>query len=88
MVSVACHQPAAPARDSPALALRAGVLSESTAPGNFSMKGRTAASLLRQVASWHRALAKVQQPPAEWPRSNIEGLEFAEGSARGGNLKI
>src|SRR4029077_4063924 len=35
---------------------------------NFMMKGRTPASLLRQVEAWHRTLAKAEQPKAEWPR--------------------
>ncbi len=55
---------------------------------NFSMKGRTPASLLRQVEAWHRTLAKAEQPKAEWPRSGIDGFEFVEGAERGGNLKI
>jgi hypothetical protein len=52
------------------------------------MKGRTPASLLRQVRAWHRTLAKVEQPKADWPRSGIESFEFVEGTERGGNLKI
>jgi hypothetical protein len=55
---------------------------------NFTIKGRTPASLLRQVEAWHRTLAKSEQPKAEWPRSGIESFEFVEGAERGGNLKI
>jgi hypothetical protein len=55
---------------------------------NFTMKGRTPASLLRQVEAWHRTLAKTEQPKAEWARSGIAGFEFVEGAERGGNLKI
>jgi hypothetical protein len=55
---------------------------------NFTMKGRTPASLLRQVEAWHRMLARVDQPKAEWPRSGIASYEFVEGAERGGNLKI
>jgi hypothetical protein len=55
---------------------------------NFTMKGRTPVSLLRQVEAWHRTLAKFDQPKAEWPRSGIMGFEFIEGAERGGNLKI
>lgn len=55
---------------------------------NFTMKGRTPASLLRQVEAWHRTLAKVQQPKAEWPSSDIPAFEFVEGAERGGNLKM
>jgi hypothetical protein len=55
---------------------------------NFTMKGRTPASLLRQVEAWHRTLARVQQPQAEWPASGIKGFTFVEGSERGGSLKV
>jgi hypothetical protein len=55
---------------------------------NFTMKGRTPASLLRQVGAWHRTLAKAEQPKADWPRSGIESFEFVEGAERGGNLKV
>jgi hypothetical protein len=55
---------------------------------NFTMKGRTPASLLRQVEAWHRTLARVQQPLAEWPPSGIPAFEFIEGAEKSGNLKI
>ncbi len=55
---------------------------------NFTMQGRTPAALLRQVESWHRALAKTEQPKADWPSSGIDAFEFEEGGERGGNLKI
>ena len=55
---------------------------------NLTMKGRSPASLLRQVEAWHRTLAKVEQPRADWPPCGIEGFEFVEGAGRGGNLKI
>jgi hypothetical protein len=55
---------------------------------NFTMKGRTPASLLRQVEAWHRSLAKVQQPKAEWVPSGIKAFEFVEGIERGENLKV
>src|SRR5262249_54205704 len=54
----------------------------------LSMKGRSPASLLRQVEAWHRTLAKVEQPRADWPPCGIEGFEFVEGAGRGGDLKI
>jgi hypothetical protein len=44
----------------------------------FTVKGRTPASLLRQVACWHGDLAHARQPQAEWPPSGIAGLEFRE----------
>jgi PcfJ-like protein len=55
---------------------------------NFTMRGRTPASLLRQVEAWHRTLTKTEQPQAQWPRSRIDSFEFVEGAERGGNLKI
>jgi hypothetical protein len=55
---------------------------------NFTMKGRTPASLLWQVESWHRTLAKMQQPKAEWPPSGIPSFEFIEGGEKSGNLKV
>ncbi|HEY1376017.1 MAG TPA: PcfJ domain-containing protein [Gemmataceae bacterium] len=55
---------------------------------NFTMKGRTPASLLRQVGAWHRALAKARQPKAEWPSSGIAEFEFVEGAERGGTRKV
>jgi hypothetical protein len=54
----------------------------------LTMKGRTPASLLRQVEAWHRTLAKVEQPKAQWPPSGIEGFEFVEGAGPGGHAKI
>src|SRR5204863_9772809 len=69
--------------------LAPGVVERGSPPQpGFTIKGRTPASLLRQVEAWHRTLAKVQQPQAEWPRSGIEPFEFVEGSERGGNLKV
>lgn len=71
------------------LVLASGVIVGGTpAQPNFTMKGRTPMSLLRQLESWHRGLAKVRQPEAEWPRSGFRGFEFVEGSEKGGNLKI
>jgi hypothetical protein len=67
----------------------AGVVERKGPPQpNFTMKGRTPASLLRQVESWHRTLAKVEQPKTEWPPSGIDGFEFVEGTERSGNMKI
>jgi hypothetical protein len=55
---------------------------------NFTMKGRTADALLRQVADWHNHLAKHDQLQADWPRSGIASFEFVEGSLENGTLKI
>ena len=44
------------------------------------MKGRTPASLLRQVEAWHRTLAKTEQPQAGMAAaSGIQNFEFTEG---------
>src|SRR5262249_47816784 len=55
---------------------------------NLTMKGRTVASLLRQVEAWHRTLAKIEQPKAEWPGSGIEDFKLIEGAEHGVNKKI
>lgn len=55
---------------------------------NFTMKGRTPESLLRQVTAWHRTLARVHEPRDEWPASGIAGFLFEEGSAKSANHKI
>ncbi len=55
---------------------------------NFTIKGRTAASLLRQVDSWHRTLAQATQSATDWPPSGIAGFEFVEGTERSGNRRI
>jgi len=55
---------------------------------NLSMKGRTPATLLRQVQAWHRRLASDNTyQVAQWGRSGIEEFQFLEGSERSGNLK-
>ena len=69
--------------------VRPGVVERrGSAQPNFTMKGRTPGSLLRQVESWRRALAKVEQAKAEWPPSGVAAFEFVEGAERGGNLKV
>jgi hypothetical protein len=55
---------------------------------NLVMGGRTAAALVRQVDAWHRQLARMDQPVAEWRPCGLPGFEFVEGSERGANLKI
>jgi hypothetical protein len=67
----------------------AGVVERKPPPqAQFSMKGRTPASLLRQMTTWHQTLARVQQPRAEWPASGIGPFELVEGSEKNGSLKI
>lgn len=55
---------------------------------NFTMKGRTPESLIRQVEAWHRQLARSDQPPAEWAPAGIAPLELTEGLLENGSLKI
>jgi hypothetical protein len=66
-----------------------GVMERQAPPQpNFTMKGRSPESLLRQVEEWHRRLGNTEQPPAEWRQCGIRELEFLEGNERSGNLKI
>jgi hypothetical protein len=55
---------------------------------NLTMKGRTPASLLKQVEDWHRKLARTVQPTADWPPCGVRSFEFVEGSEQSGNLKV
>jgi hypothetical protein len=45
---------------------------------HLTLKGRTPASLLREVDSWHRDLAAARFPLVEWPPSGIAGFLFVE----------
>lgn len=54
---------------------------------SFTMRGRTPASLLRQVDAWHRDLPAKKQPLMDWPRSAITPLEFVEGSTVSANRR-
>lgn len=45
---------------------------------NFSMKGRCANALLRQVAHWHHGLAKVSGRGCAWEASGFPGFERVE----------
>lgn len=55
---------------------------------HFTIKGRTPASLLRQVRSWHGELAQVRHPQAQWPRSEIDGFEWIERLDKNETLRI
>jgi hypothetical protein len=51
----------------------------------FSMKGRTAAALLRLVEEWHRELAQeTRRPLGDWEPSGIESLLLEEGATERG----
>ncbi len=55
---------------------------------DFSMKGRTPASLLRQMREWHAGLRKSpEKPPLEWRESGLRSLEWTEGTATVGLLR-
>jgi hypothetical protein len=50
----------------------------------FSMKGRTVASLLRLVEEWHRELAReTRKRPVEWEASGIGGFHLLEEGQEG-----
>ncbi len=56
---------------------------------NFSMKGRTPESLLRQVNEWHRRLGKeAKSGDFQWIHSKIKDFEFIEGRKESKNMKI
>ena len=57
---------------------------------NFSMKGRTAEALLRQVAEWHGELSKDKKERyVQWdPREDINPLDRQEGTAEKKNMKV
>jgi hypothetical protein len=57
-----------------------GVVHEEPPRPDYSMKGRTVASLLRQVAQWHRELnADDRVPAVSWRRSRIGEFQYVEG---------
>ena len=50
---------------------------------NFSMKGRTSESLIRQVEEWHKHLAKSKsRRVTSWNSCGIEGLDRVEGDGK------
>jgi hypothetical protein len=56
-------------------------------PG-FTMRGRTAESLLRQVSAWHAQLGREQRVgPAQWKSAGIDGLSLIEGHERSKNMR-
>ena len=56
---------------------------------NFSMKGRTPETLLRQVEAWHQQLGKeAKGGKLQWTRSHIGEFRFREGSEQKGNMKF
>jgi hypothetical protein len=56
---------------------------------DFTMRGRTTASLGRLVREWHRQLGQEsQQPSIAWQRSAINEFQMVEGSEELGNVRI
>ncbi|MFH2045414.1 MAG: PcfJ domain-containing protein [Pseudomonadota bacterium] len=56
---------------------------------NFSMRGRTVNSLLRQVDDWHRQLGKeIKSGNLQWKKSLFHDFQFIEGSEKKKNMKI
>lgn len=56
---------------------------------NFSMRGRTVASLLNSVAEWHRRLGReVAGGRLQWRKSGFQDFKFVEGSKKAKNMKI
>ena len=56
---------------------------------NFSMKGRTVESLLKEVEAWHRRLGKeVKGGRLQWEKSPISDFEFIEGNRDSKNMRI
>jgi PcfJ-like protein len=60
-----------------------GVVQRQPRQPHLTLKGRTLASLLREVDAWHRMLAAADFPSVEWPASGIEGLALVEETGSG-----
>ena len=55
---------------------------------DFTMKGRTPASLIRQMREWHARLRKEpEKPQLEWAVSGTEPFEWTEGVLASNNLR-
>jgi hypothetical protein len=56
---------------------------------DYSMKGRTAASILRQVEEWHKRLGQdANRPSLSWRRSRFKSFRLVEGSEAQGNMRV
>jgi hypothetical protein len=69
--------------------VRPGVVEQQPPPHpGFTMRGRTAESLLRQVGAWHAQLGREQRSgPVQWKSSGIEGLSLIEGHEQSRNMR-
>jgi hypothetical protein len=55
---------------------------------DYSIQGRTVASLLRQVEEWHWEMGRGPGAPAlVWPRSSIRGLHYVETTEQTGPVR-
>lgn len=65
-----------------------GVVQQGPPRPDYAMKGRTVASLLRQVEEWHRLLGKDSGTPARsWSRSRAGEFQYVEGTEQQENLR-
>jgi hypothetical protein len=56
---------------------------------DYSMKGRTVASVLRQVEEWHRELGReTYQPSIVWPRAPFNDFRLVQGEETQGNVRV
>lgn len=56
---------------------------------NFSMRGRSAHTLLRQVAQWHDQLGReIRGGNYQWRKSSVKDFKYAEGSVENGNRRV
>ena len=65
-----------------------GVVRQGPPRPDYAMKGRTVASLLRQVEEWHRQLGQDASTSARtWPRSRVGEFQYLEGTEQQENLR-
>jgi hypothetical protein len=56
---------------------------------DYTMKGRTVASILRQVREWHEELGReANRPSVSWPRSPFNGFRLVQGQESLGNMRV
>jgi hypothetical protein len=56
---------------------------------DYTMKGRTVASILRQVEEWHKQLGQdTHQPSLSWQHSTFKELRLVEGNEALGNMRV
>jgi hypothetical protein len=60
-----------------------GVVQHGSPCPEYAVKGRTVASLLRQVEEWHRQLGQDTSIPARsWPRSQVGKFRYIDGTGQ------